>query len=215
MLNNYKWVNIVIPLLVATVLFTGARSAIAGCLISLLAFVNMKKMKYLIIPVATVVALTLIFHDYVLQVYNSFVDTDSVGGSNTDMRNTQLEISMYYFFHSPWIGNGLAYTWEHVKVFHAQEILGAESLWFPIMIDQGIFGIFSHLYYIILVLIYVINGGGKSVISTIIGLLVFNTMSSIPEFNITYLAIFVIPLIELQKRHRRNQIANKHKELIT
>lgn len=165
MLNDYKWLQVVLPLLVATIFFTGARSAIAGCLISMSAFMDIKRMKYLVIPTLMVVVLVFISPDYISQVYNSFVNTDSVSGSNTDMRDVQLKISMYYFLHSPWIGNGLAYTWEHVKAFHTQEILGAESLWFPIMIDQGALGIFSYLFYVVSMLIYVIAGGVNLLLS--------------------------------------------------
>ena len=60
------------------------------------------------------------------------------------MRQEQLDICLSYFDRSPIWGNGRMYMWDTVKYYH-WELLGAESIWFPLLVDYGIMGAISFI----------------------------------------------------------------------
>lgn len=55
---------------------------------------------------------------------------------------------------SPFLGNGISYTFEYVADKY-KEMCGAESLWIPIMIDFGMLGITAIIVFIIQVGYYI------------------------------------------------------------
>lgn len=192
-LNNLKFSTFVIFLLFLTVFLTGARSAILGTLVCLLMFFKKKyiKAKYAVPFFCIIGILMFLFSDYFGSIYQSILDTEKVGGSNKDMREVQLETSLYFLNRSFWFGNGLAYAFEFVQANLKNEINGAESMWFPIMIDQGFIGICCYIMFIISCIYFVIKWKLYSLLLFILGILIFNTMSSVPSFNFAYIIIYL------------------------
>ena len=69
--------------------------------------------------------------------------TDMGGASSFDMRLMQLEYSVYYWMQNFWFGNGHSFD-----MFQGgrSSIFGAESVWFPIMMREGLIGIICYAY---------------------------------------------------------------------
>ena len=126
----------------------------------------------------------------------SFTDTQSVSGSNSDMREMQFNLALYFMGVSPILGNGLAYTFEYVQAFFPDEILGAESVWFPLMIDQGLLGVVSYLIYLLFPLLYALKKKMYVVVFCILAFAVEKSLSSLPGINISYFMIYVIVFVK-------------------
>lgn len=176
----------------AMVLFTGARSGIIGMAISLLCVVDKKLIKgqYIIIAVLIAIFILPFVSEYFETIIASIQDTEKVGGSNTSMREEQLNISLYYMSKHPWFGNGIAYTWR-ISTQFSEELFGAESMWFPVMIDRGLFGVFALAYLCVSLTLYVYRSRIKKFTFLVLGFFVFNTMSSIPDVPWMYMATYV------------------------
>lgn len=136
---------------------------------------------------------------YFQTIYSSIIDTTQVSGSNADMRTIQYEIASIFLNKALWFGNGLSYTWEYV-LYYYKELYGAESLWIPIMIDQGVLGIFSYALFFINCSFFLLKNKQKRMLFFVIGFLTFNTLSSIPNVPIVFtMAIYLILMIEINK----------------
>ena len=69
---------------------------------------------------------------------------------------------------------------------------GAESLWFPVMIDTGMLGVIGHIMFFIGCSVFCMRGKNKKPIFFVLALLLLNTMSSIPGFVITWMfSVFI------------------------
>ena len=186
---------LLLVLLAANCFFTGARSAIIGLVFTLFAFIDYKDLKKRNVQIGIMVILLIspLFIDYFQEVFSSISDSEKVGGSNADMRENQFDICFYHFFKSPLYGNGISYTWEFALAFD-KTLYGAESLWIPILIDQGILGCLAIITMYMVTAIYLIRTGNKRFIFVLLGFLIFNTLSSIPHFSIVNVIYYVIIL---------------------
>ena len=84
------------------------------------------------------------------QVLDSMINSDTskyASGSTSDLREMQWEICLPYFLDSPIVGNGRMYIWDTVKEAN-YGLLGAESIWFSILVDYGLLGGFAFLFMI-------------------------------------------------------------------
>ena len=127
-----------------------------------------------------------------MNVLTSFFETESVNGSNSDMRRIQFELALYYMTMHPIWGNGLSYSWTHVVARFSKEALGLESVWFPIMIDRGIVGCFVYLSFYLVGCWKAMKKGGLIIAFSYAGWLVASSMSSLPGLTeIFYLPLFL------------------------
>lgn len=195
-----RFLGTIIVLLGMNLFFTGARSAIVGFTIAILTFIKLKDFK----SIKGVIGLLALFLAFVLlqryldTIFNSIFYSDNAGiGSDTDMRNNQFDICTYYFLQSPIIGHGISYIWE-VALPYNKELFGAESLWMPVMVDQGILGIVAVIFIYLSVIRYLWKSNCKKFIFVPLGYLVFNSMSSIPGFSVVYLVYYAILLVTCQ-----------------
>ena len=131
----------------------------------------------------------------------SFSDTEHVEGSNTDMRETQFDLAIMFLLQSPILGHGLSYCANNVMGTY-QEMYGAESLWFPVMIDTGMLGVIGHIMFFIGCSVFCMRGKNKKPIFFVLALLLLNTMSSIPGFVITWMFPFLLLLVEMNRNIR-------------
>lgn len=193
-------------LLMISVFLTGARSAIIGMVICLLTFVNFKKIKFKY--VASMIVLTMIvapyIDNYVNEVVDSFKDTSNVSGSNSDMREQQLEIAYLAMMHSPVVGNGMNSTAEIRK--NNPYLLGAESIWFPEMIDRGWFGVVALAGLFVSMILYTWKMRRKKLAFFVLGFLLFGTMSSIPWFYESYVFIYLLIMIEAEHLYGKKTV---------
>lgn len=136
-------------------LLTGTRSVFLPLFIILLSFMKDYIKKHTVTFFALGLLVVMYATPYLGNIYESIVDSDNsteVRGSNASMRENQFEIATYYMMQSPIVGNGTHYV---SKVRAMDEgILGAESIWLPLMIEQGILGCVCTALVFILVLYY-------------------------------------------------------------
>lgn len=193
-------------LLMISVFLTGARSAIIGMVVCLLSFVNFKKVKIRHVVSVIVLAIVIVpyFENYVNEIIDSLQDTSNVSGSNSDMREQQLEIAYLAMMHSPVVGNGMNATAEIRK--KNPQLLGAESIWFPEMIDRGWFGIISLAGLFVSMFLYTWKVHKKYLSFFVMGFLLFGTMSSIPWFYESYVFIYLLIMIETERLYGRKTI---------
>lgn len=211
----------ILLLLSLGVFFTGARSAIIGYVLVLFSFFPLFKkenLKYVII----VMFLFFVGGHYFMTIIDSILDTQSVGGSDADMRFDQFTIGQYFLQKSPWIGNGVLFT-SDVAIPKFPELLGAESIWLPVMMDYGLLGIISHVLLIIYGIMFCVKKKRPWLSMYIIGFATFFTLSSIPCFELIFPLITVIYMVEaspqLKKRSnnifygRTNEIVNHYSHI--
>lgn len=170
---------------------SGARSTMVGCAIASMAFLKKSYLspKYLVILLIFIALVCMNFSTNINEVYDSLVNSDNVGGSDTDMRLEQLNISLKFLNHNFILGNGI-YAW--TEIAQRTNLYGAESIWFGLMIDRGILGIISLVLFNVELLVYILKKKMFRLFFYVVAFLVTSSMSSLP--NIMYTSV-VIPLM--------------------
>lgn len=89
------------------------------------------------------IAITIVFGDKLYQMMDAMfvVDSKYATGSSMTMRLEQLEESFYIAKNSMWFGLGYNYD---ISIFE-EELRGAESVWFNLLIFGGLFAVFAEL----------------------------------------------------------------------
>lgn len=202
---TFRYINALLFLLVANLFFTGARSAFLGFLVALMTFINVKDLKNKKVwgCILLAIAISPLILGYFSDVATSITDMSKVSGSNSEMREKQFEICFYYLFKSPWIGHGIAYTWESVLPQN-KELLGAESLWIPYLIDQGCLGALAVLAFFISSVWCLYKNNSLRYSFVVLGFLLFNSMSSIPNISPVDFVYYIILLSLFSKDRRSN-----------
>lgn len=145
--DKYKVFRMVIVCLFCfCALASGTRSAIAGVFIAWFIIIRKElfNVRFILIKLASVMFAIYFLGSFFLAIIDSFVNTENVSGSSTDLRMVQLMIVLRFWQNSPIWGNGLGFIWHFVKEVDA-EILGAEGIWFQILVDYGLVGAIAYL----------------------------------------------------------------------
>ena len=192
--------------LVVLSLFTGTRSVYVGLFFALLSFVFVVKMKLKYVISISIMAglFFLIFQSFFEQIYQSFVDTENVAGSNVEMREGQFEISYYFMSQTGIFGNGFGFL-SYVTENFREEILGAESVWIPLMVNQGYYGVFVYAAFLFMSLYYCVRRKYWVCVLTILSFIATKTLTSAPGINNAYFLIFVVFFINYTEHHARYQ----------
>lgn len=188
----------------AGVFLTGARSAIVGLAVCVLLFLPVVKRNFFSYFLVFVVVLFLM-SSYLDLIISSFYDTESVSGSSTDLRETQFRIALLYWSHNWWIGNGLSYTFENALP-RFPDLMGAESIWLPLVIDRGLLGIISYSFFLVTSFYYCCKEKSFFLVFFLIGFLLFFTLSSIPNYSFYMPLIYVIAMIESKKKFGNTKV---------
>lgn len=201
MIRNRK-IYVLLVLLAINIFATGSRAIILSFIIFLIFFLCQYLKFSTIFKVCFLgMFVYLILGEYVDAVYESFVNTESVSGSNSEMRAGQFELAFYFFNKSFWLGNGIgaiAYVLSNYK-----EMMGAESLWIPVMIEQGLLGLVSIFSLFLFSFFYTIKQRFIPLIWIPLGFLVLFTMTSVPNCQPTYFLIVMFVLVAI------HDLANK------
>lgn len=187
-------IYIIICLCAICVILSGARSMIIGFAICLILFIDRKllKPKYIIPIIALFLICYFAFYDLWSQIYESFADTESVDGSNADMREDQFTIATMFMNRGTFFGNGLLFTFTRVTNLFSN-INGAESIWMPTMIDQGIYGIICTIFVYLSAIVYTFRNKYRILSFFVLGNIVCYSLSSIPGTNyFSFLALLVL-----------------------
>lgn len=197
MASNTMRLGIVLGLVMCA-LFTGSRAIILSMVICLFSLVNVKKTNYFKIMILGM-GVFFLFGSVLQNIYDSIIDTNVVSGSNSDMRVSQFDIGLYYLYMSPLFGNGLNYTWE-VALPNNSELLGAESVWLPLMIEQGIMGCLAWLTYHLFICYEAIKKKLYFLIFLILAVVLLYTMTSVPGVNIYFVMLIYLIIIHSNKK---------------
>ncbi len=190
--------------LVLCLLFTGTRSVYLSFVIGLMVFYK-KVQKYLayaliLVPVAL---LLLSMSSFIMDIVGSFTDTQNVEGSNSEMREEQLVISLVYWLQNPIFGNGPTYTFTTVKEADAG-IQGAESIWFILMIEYGVIGCIAFLTTIIASIYYLYKNKMTPLIFLVLMFFVNKSLSSVPGISEGFFLLYIVFLVRVELLRRRD-----------
>lgn len=195
--------KVLIAALVIMTFFTGSRSGILSIVITMMMMMkNMNARK--ILGISALLLLFVVFQSYFDTIFQSFSNTQSVGGSSSDMREVQFEIALSGLINHFWLGNGLGYTFS--DAFYVPELFGAESLWIPIAVDQGVFGCIATLMFFIQSLVYCIKQGKFSCCFYVLAMFVLFSMTSVPQYNFTYSFIYLYVMTHIDEAFANKKI---------
>lgn len=100
--------------------------------------------------------LNVIFGNHLQFITSTFEDistgNSTLGGSNLDMRLTQLAAAMDFFWESPIYGHGFAYIRTLLENKSTGDLLGGESFAFSLLVETGVLGIIG--YFVLYIGIY-------------------------------------------------------------
>ena len=116
--------------------------------------------------------------------------TDMGGASSFDMRLIQLEYSVYYWMQNFWFGNG--HTFDIFQDGVEQNVIfGAESVWFPLMMRQGLIGMICYAFVYIDAFIKSKEASHKSIcFYLMLGWLIIDSATNLPGINILFPFLF-------------------------
>ena len=125
----------------------------------------------------------------------SFNGQNDIAGSSVTQRLEQLDASFMLFEKHPINGNGyqsLKYFLDSSGNGMVAELGGAESIWFQLLIERGVFGILVYLY--LFYCMFFVLGGWRNVFFLFycFGYIVGNTMSSLPGFSMGWLYLTIV-----------------------
>lgn len=172
---------------------TGSRSSIVSLCIGMLPLAIANKKYILLVPIVILVC-AYVMPEYFVNIYSSIIDSDNANmGSSSDLRDRQLNESLYFMFNSPngpLLGHGLGYA-DDKLIGNVADLAGAESLWFRVMIDQGILGIIIMAYFFIYSLIVSLKVN-KYLPTLVLAFLCAKTVAVVPCVEVSWLFVFVM-----------------------
>lgn len=200
-------IYIILILLVINIFATGSRAIILSFMVFLLFFLfQYFKLSVLFKTCIIGIFLFSILGTYIDTIIGSFLNTDSVEGSNIDMREEQINLALYFLYKSFWFGNGIGSI--GYVLTNYREMMGAESIWIPVMVEQGMLGIISIASIFIFSIMYVFKQQFFSLIWIPIGFLILFTMTSVPNCQPTCIWTIIVVLSTIHKQvkkiHGRN-----------
>lgn len=185
------------------VLLSGSRSPLLGGVIILLPYIANKRIfniQNLIFIFFASIFIVYFWGTYLSTMFDSLTSKENVdigGASSWDMRLEQLEYSVYFWMRNFWFGNGHTFDIFQGGKFYS-EIYGAESVWFPIMMKQGLVGIVSYLFVIIDSCVSVFKTNYKwQCVCMMLGWLVIDSATNLPGLNILLPLYFYIVYYKL------------------
>lgn len=209
MIKSTKFIQIVLLLLICTVFFTGARSAILALFVALPSFLDKKYLRAKYIVPLLVVLILFTGTEYFSEIYYATVNSnDAQMGSSEDMRNNQFALAMFFMEKSIVFGNGIGFVGEVAN--YSDEILGAESLWLPIMIERGVFGIVCYIILFIFSLGYFYKIKQYRLCFFILSFWVFNSLTSIHNCSPTHVLMYSYLISEMNVICKKTNIENTY-----
>lgn len=176
------------------VLFSADRTAILMTFIfglSLIPYLKTKK-KWVIVFVLFLVYIYYEFEDYFQAIYFAFTHTEEATGSSVSMRLSQLNAALTIFNDSPIWGHGLSAILKMIET-HGN-LLGAESIIFRLLINQGIIGIANFIFMLFVATLYFIKTKKLILLPMFWGFMIYSIIAlPVSEF---YIFAFLIVLIK-------------------
>lgn len=191
-----KYTAFLVGLFLFCTALSGTRSVIAATAVAVMIIVRKEffSTKFFVLKMLLVMALFAVAGAYMLEIIDSFVNSNKVHGSSSDMRMEQLLVTLIYWARSPIWGNGNGFVWTFVKEVDA-DIAGAESVWFQVLLDQGLAGAIAYLGVNINAVLVVFKKV-KLWIFVPLGFLAGKTLSSVLGIEVSLLFVLTIILLK-------------------
>lgn len=185
---------------VCVVFFTNTRSPLIFLfIISIPLFDFRRKSSYYFLIMITVVlgfgyGYLAPYFDNISSLFALNVTTADVGGSNFEMRLNQLLSAVHIIDGHYLLGLGVKSMNAFDLYGTAHGLLGAESVWIKLLVEQGVFGVISYILFIGLIILSARRN--RYVQFFVGGWLVLTTVTSIPGINLSFLLTLVVLLLK-------------------
>ncbi len=191
-----KYTAVLVGFFLFCSILSGTRSVIAATVVATLIIVRKEffNTRFFLLKLVLVMVVAAVAGSFFLEIIDSFVNSDKVQGSSADMRMEQLFVTLLYWARSPIWGNGNGFVWTFVKEVDA-DIAGAESIWFQILLDQGLVGAVAYLGVCINAMIVVFRKV-KIWMLVPLGFLVGKTLSSVLGIELSLMFVLTIILLK-------------------
>ena len=144
------------------------------------------KTKILLLLLLIAVFMWPFIYDNIMSILNPKA-ADAIGGSSMDMRIVQYSIAFDYMMQSPLFGLGKETQITDVLFF------GGESIWLPLMINNGILGVFGYIYLYYAIVKNTKVSGSRYLHIVTASWLVMNTATSLMGLgDATYLTLYML-----------------------
>ena len=203
-LANNKCIYILCALLFIGIISTGTRSIYTTFIIALIPFASLAllKPKYI---VGIFIVLLLIYYNYIdlfNEILDSFINHEEVQGSSVDLRQTQFDIAYEEFSKSPIWGHG--YWAIHELKAKRTALMGAESVIFSLIVDRGLLGVISFIFFNWEIVQFLRKQGNSILIFVPTAFMIGKLMSAFINIDTTYILFYVFII---------NQAANEYKQI--
>ena len=191
---------LIVSLLALNIFATGSRSVIMAfiiCLFFLLPYLR-RSFKIIICSALFLCFLAVQFQDYFNEIILSFVDTSSVAGSSSDMRERQWLLTYSLLQESFFFGHGIGYIADIMDKF-TYDMQGAESLWIPVLVDLGFLGAIAYATYFIAIFLFCMKSTYKSSQFIALGFTILYIMTSVPNLVFTNFFIYILAIVYMAK----------------
>lgn len=174
------------------VITSASRSPILGIVV-LLSYLFLEKelfkrykTKILLLLLLIAVFIWPFIYDNIMSILNPKA-ADAIGGSSMDMRIGQYSIAFDYMMQSPLFGLGKETQITDILFF------GGESIWLPLMINNGILGVFGYIYLYYVIVKNTKVSGSRYLHIVTASWLVMNTATSLMGLgDATYLTLYML-----------------------
>ena len=174
------------------VITSASRSPILGIVV-LLSYLFLEKelfkrykTKILLLLLLIAVFMWPFIYDNIMSILNPKA-ADAIGGSSMDMRIGQYSIAFDYMMQSPLFGLGKETQITDILFF------GGESIWLPLMINNGILGVFGYIYLYYAIVKNTKVSGSRYLHIVTASWLVMNTATSLMGLgDATYLTLYML-----------------------
>lgn len=144
------------------------------------------KTKILLLLLLIAVFMWPFIYDNIMSILNPKA-ADAIGGSSMDMRIVQYSIAFDYMMQSPLFGLGKETQITDILFF------GGESIWLPLMINNGILGVFGYIYLYYAIVKNTKVSGSRYLHIVTASWLVMNTATSLMGLgDATYLTLYML-----------------------
>lgn len=144
------------------------------------------KTKILLLLLLIAVFMWPFIYDNIMSILNPKA-ADAIGGSSMDMRTVQYSIAFDYMMQSPLFGLGKETQITDILFF------GGESIWLPLMINNGILGVFGYIYLYYAIVKNTKVSGSRYLHIVTASWLVMNTATSLMGLgDATYLTLYML-----------------------
>lgn len=205
---SYTYLLFVSFALLAVSFFSGSRAVLMMVFMSMAMFVSTSNTKTWIFIAGASICIIIGANQLLDVVIKSILETDSVVGSNSDMRVEQLYIAWNIAKESLLFGHGIGYTFTELVQNRTADLYGAESILFSFLIDRGAFGIVSYVVLLLDSIRYCWNNNPKLSIFPI-AFVTCNLMTSLPSVPFYYYIAFLVLFISVHNTKNGTQLYPK------